>query len=121
MNLDKNQLKRHIQKSDLTAIEKRYLELLVDAKTVNRQWIPCSEQLPAFGLTVHVCAKTFEGRYYYFDAYYLASEGRWGTHTSWAKEDVIGYKSEVAHCFMITHWMPLPDPPEEREEGEENE
>lgn len=41
MTPDKDQLKRHIQKSDLTAIEKRYLEGLVDAqcKTDGRRLI----------------------------------------------------------------------------------
>lgn len=34
MKMDKDQLKRHIHKSDLTAIEKRYLEGLVDAEPV---------------------------------------------------------------------------------------
>lgn len=107
MNLDKDQLKRHILDSDLTAMEKRYLEVLVDGT----RWIPCSEKMPESGLEVHVYAKTLKGLGYCFDAYYAASTGKWHTYTSWAKEEIVGYRSDVSHDFIITHWMPIADRP----------
>ena len=46
MKMDKDQLKRHIHKSDLTAMEKRYLEGLVDAPPViHARW----EKVGEFG------------------------------------------------------------------------
>lgn len=92
-----------------------------DNEQKQSRWIPCSERMPESGLEVHVYAKTLKGLGYCFDAYYAASAGKWHTYTSWAKEEIVGYRSDVSHDFIITHWMPLPEPPEEREEYEENE
>ena len=102
--MDKDQLKRHIHKSDLTAMEKRYLEGLVDGT----RWIPCSERMPESGLTVHVFAvgENFECQ---FDAY-VANSGTWYTFDSSCTEDDRYYS--VSHYLKITHWMPLEEPPE---------
>lgn len=105
--MDREQLKRHIRKSDLTAIEKRYLEEIVDGDAGSR-WIPCSERMPESGETVHVYAvgEDFE---YQFDAY-VASSGNWYTFDDSAREDYTTHA--VSHELKITHWMPLPEPPE---------
>lgn len=114
--MDKEQLKRHIHKSDLTAMEKRYLEGLVDGT----RWIPCSERMPESGLTVHVFAVEGECELF-FDAYYLKTYGEWRTYDVRARMGVNGFTFAVHPDVKITHWMPLPEPPEEREEYEENE
>lgn len=105
--MDKEQLKRHIHKSDLTAMEKRYLEELVDGG----RWIPCSERMPESGLEVHVFA--VEGEWeLFFDAHYLESFGEWNTYDIRARMGKNGFMCTVHPDVKITHWMPLHEPPE---------
>lgn len=44
--IDRERLLRHIARSDLTAVEKRYLEELVRADAAKDEWIKCSKSLP---------------------------------------------------------------------------
>lgn len=105
--MDKEQLKRHIRNSDLTAVEKRYLEGLVDGT----RWIPCSERMPLPGLTVHVFAVQNDGCEMFFDAYYSEGAGIWSTYDSTAKESD-RFSHAVSPLIKITHWMPIADKPE---------
>lgn len=106
--MDREQLKRHIHKSDLTAIEKRYLEELVDGT----RWIPCSERMPLPGLTVHVFAVENDGCEAFFDAYYSATAGEWRTYYSFAREAGNCFSNAVSPLIKITHWMPIAEKPE---------
>lgn len=68
-------------------------KLMVDAPAVNR-WIPCSERLPS-------------------EFNYVLCSGRDGIGvrryigSKWLDENAIAYSTNE-----ITHWMPLPEPPE---------
>jgi hypothetical protein len=62
--------------------------------SVNR-WIPCSERLPEYGEYVMFIRKNCECYIGYYD-----EKNTWNTDYQWfTGEDV-------------THWMPLPEPPE---------
>lgn len=94
--IDLKMLVENIMKSDLLGREKLYLE-----KLLNRtRWIPCSERMPEceqevlvyavdmVGSTIDVdCISEYTQKWRFFD----------GT-------------------FKVTHWMPLPEPPEREEE-----
>lgn len=64
-----------------------------------QKWIPCSERLPKECEDVLVFDSlgntTFTGHYNKYDGW-----------------DVDGF-SALVYDFNITHWMPLPEPPEE--------
>ena len=99
--MDKELMKRHIRESDLTAIEKLYLEMLVDDKTVHRRWIPCNERMPQDMQKVLVCTKkskhAMQATYCVYGEVYCDFDVAGG-----------GYLLVDA----VTHWMPLPEPPE---------
>ncbi len=104
--VNKELLLEHILKSDLTATEKRYLEKLIDSV----KWISVKERLPDIDKKSEV--------------------------PGWSKE-VIGYHRQygIVFCYCristrewmlskschitskITHWMPLPEPPEGESES----
>ena len=99
--MDKELMKRNIRESDLTAIEKLYLEMLVDDKTVHRRWIPCNERMPQDMQKVLVCTKkskhAMQATYCVYGEVYCDFDVAGG-----------GYLLVDA----VTHWMPLPEPPE---------
>ena len=73
----------------------------------NGKWIPCSERLPEFGVDVLVYAKT------------------WEDHIQVAHRQYDGIMWELSDCEYyfsksdVTHWMPLPEPPEEVQDDDE--
>lgn len=86
-------------------------KFVISTPAVNR-WIPCSERLPETpyeGFGVHfrysdcvlVAAKDWMGM-----AYYLTEEGK-----SWWEFADAQTKQRIDRV-EITHWMPLPEPPE---------
>ena len=70
----------------------RAKRIICDAPAVNR-WIPCSERLPEQS-GVYLAYFTFKD----------------GTHAT-----DIAYINTGCHLGSITHWMPLPEPPENGE------
>lgn len=74
-------------------------EMEKNAPAVNR-WIPCSERLPEPLQNVIVCTdiKTVTLAWLMGDNWYFADTGN-GHIEQWGMSDV-------------THWMPLPEPPE---------
>ena len=69
------------------------LEAEVEALKAERRWIPVSERLPEEGEEVVVAV---EGGFVYPDTFDCVSEG-------------------ILHFYdscNVTHWMPLPEPPE---------
>lgn len=65
MTPDKNQLKRHIHKSDLTAMEKRCLEVLVDAEPVRHGYWKHETKENAWGNMVKIRRCSECGKYSY--------------------------------------------------------
>lgn len=117
--MDKEQLKRHIRNSDLTAMEKRYLEGLVDGT----RWIPCSERMPENCEPVNIVWTNNNPESYYshikdklFTATGICYDGKWHWYSSVCED----YLAEYGRCEMdevdeeieILFWMPLPEPPE---------
>lgn len=99
--IDKSLLLKHIQKSDLLGREKMYLEELVHRTA----WIPCSERLPADGQRVLICT----GMQKIFVAAYDRSAAMFRQRVR-----------QVMHAWYgeeVTHWMPLPEPPEIKEDN----
>lgn len=93
------------------AIEELSSENKSLAKSVNqasdilrRRWIPVSERLPERGELV-LTANKFDGVNYS----YLTNSGDWYSANN------IRYDSWTRESY-VTHWMPLPKPPEEVEE-----
>lgn len=100
--IDKSLLLKHIQKSDLLGREKMYLEELVH----RTDWIPCSERLPEIGVPALICALDgcrTTARY--------CADGEWRLTTGGFLHD----------SNVVTHWMPLPELPEDKENENRNE
>lgn len=68
-------------------------------RSIPSRWIPVEERLPEHGknVLVHVANRV----------------GMWHTEIDWQKDN--GEWANNADCewYTITHWMPLPEPPEE--------
>jgi hypothetical protein len=69
-----------------------------------QRWIPVSERLPEDRATI---LAAFKNREILTATYYKRYEGFGGVENYWHIE---GW-----HSGNVTHWMPLPQPPEERE------
>lgn len=92
VQVDKEELIRALQ-YDRDQYEKGYR----DAKQEQR-WIPVSERLPEADKNVLVC--TIHGSFKVAGCNFYNN----GTEVSWATNDGLGERA-------ITHWMPLPEPP----------
>lgn len=66
------------------------------------QWIKCSERMPEEGEDVIV----YDDLKQVHEGFYL----RYGEHVSW---DIYSYKPSYYDEVSVTHWMPLPEPPQE--------
>lgn len=86
-----------IHSRELTALEKRYLEGLVNAS----DWIPCSVRKPANDSYKWAVGITSSGRCIAFQE-----------HNAYENDTVgIFVPTYLAHGSEITHWMPVPDTP----------
>lgn len=93
--VNKELLLEHILKSDLTATEKRYLEKLIDSV----KWISVKERLPkeeTSELLFSADGKVYYGNFGYSKFYAIDSGGIFSGFTA----------------YEVSHWMPLPEPPE---------
>lgn len=103
-------LVENIMKSDLLGRE----------KPLNQsRWIPCSERVPEnAGETVMVSAKNHYNQKFVFTAFQGYDDLKWHTMD-------VGYMNrtrsgtEVSNAWEITHWMPMPEPPESKEDSDE--
>lgn len=84
---------------------KDYWEEACDYKASVPKWIPVSEQLPPIDEEVLVFAYGNEIRVWVLEKQYPYS-----ADVYWECEE--GYWEEVS---VVTHWMPLPEPPEDGE------
>ena len=75
------------------------ISVLKSVSAVNR-WIPCSERLPEYGVDVLVYAKPWEDN---IQVAHIQYDG-----IMWELSDGEFYFSKSD----VTHWMPLPEPPE---------
>lgn len=76
----------------------------------NRGWIPCSERMPECGIMVHVFSVE-DDVVHQFNAF-MRDDGRWGSFEMNARDCGNKFSTAVAPNIKITHWMPLPEPPE---------
>ena len=72
-------------------------------------WISVEDRLPDCGEIVLGALQHWDTKNYYYDVIEKVDED----DCSWRVWD-IGYQSEVSHDYDITHWMPLPSPPEDK-------
>ena len=79
------------------------LDEIENMPSVNR-WIPCSEQMPDRFDTVLLAILSKNG--YGEPAYYVTIGGL--KHGN----EFESYTGEITECETVTHWMPLPEPPE---------
>lgn len=105
----------------------RDLELVREALKRQR-WIPCSERLPESGTECNVVWVNHDPEPYYAAikdvpgvATAICYKGKWYWWSSTCEDILAEYGKndfdQVADCIEITHWMPLPEPPEKRENG----
>lgn len=81
----------------------RAIKIIRNAPAVNR-WIPCSERLPGRFDSVLLAILSKNG--YGEPAYYVTIGGmKNGTEFE-------SYTGDICECEKVTHWMPLPEPPE---------
>lgn len=79
------------------------LDEIENLQAVNR-WIPCSERLPGRFDSVLLAILSKNG--YGEPAYYVTIGGmKNGTEFE-------SYTGDICECEKVTHWMPLPEPPE---------
>ena len=93
--VNKELLLEHILKSDLTATEKRYLEKLIDSV----KWISVNKRLPEES-----------GDYLVFVEGLIENMMYSKRHSAWNATDLNCHKNY--EITTVTHWMPLPEPPE---------
>lgn len=67
------------------------------------RWIPVMERLPYYGEKCLVVLK-------------LAGHNDQLIHTSYCYVQKEGFWSDCGRDYHVTHWMPLPEPPEESEQ-----
>lgn len=100
-DINKDHLRNKILHSrELTALEKRYLEGLVNAS----DWISCSERMPGRFDTVLLAVISKNG--YGEPAYYGTIGGMKNGN------EFESYTGDICECETVTHWMPLPETPE---------
>ena len=68
----------------------------IERLQAERRWIPVSERLPEIGFT-GLCQVAGNG-------YVIARYAPYDSEGGWTSD-------EIGYCF-VTHWMPLPPPPE---------
>ena len=96
---------------------KEYCGWYVCNEVAEQKWIPVTERLPEVGGSYLVVVKykyDFEDAYSYdtdvatyrFDGGYI--DGCWDTYNDW---------DEGQQYIHVTHWMPLPEPPKEVDDG----
>ena len=73
------------------------------------EWIKCSDKLPPIGETV-LCYKGSVFTAWYIEKSCPYEKKRKGWHIDWAKGSYQFFKD-----FDVTHWMPLPDKPNDGE------
>lgn len=73
-----------------------------------QEWIPVTERLPEKGQEVLAYRGDFRGEM--MNTYTYLGSGNW--------EDDYGYRGSAEH-EGLTHWMPLPEPPETEKGGAE--
>lgn len=70
-------------------------------------WISVKDQLPEEGVTVLCYRKTITCGWY-CNSYWPYEKKRKGWHCDWS-----GVIRAMCKKYPVTHWMPLPTPPEE--------
>lgn len=88
-------------RNDLNAIEKDALALIQQLEAQAPRWISVEERLPEDEKDVAVIVKLQKGNWMYLTAFRLPYGGWWIN------------KGAGLDYAEITHWMPLPEPPEE--------
>ena len=109
-----------------------------EGRKMDNRWIPVTERLPELEEDVFVICRTSTGSVYHCIAFYVPEETTefesgycWDyecTHYSEEKDEYYvdegwyesihnldDYRS-VPICDIVTHWMPLPEPPKEDEQ-----
>lgn len=102
----------------------RAIKIIRDAPTVNR-WIPCSERLPennqrviftGYDPDLYICCDDGSNNYILV-GWYKAEQGRGKSlgykslRKGFYAENPKGTSTRM-HEDFVTHWMPLPEPPE---------
>ncbi len=86
-------------KIDITEMVERTIDKIITDGYFVSKWIPCSERMPENYKNVLLYGKKIGILKGFFTAYkdlYIADSGNTGVRK-----------------YAVTHWMPLPDPPEE--------
>lgn len=78
-------------------------KFVLSTPTVNL-WIPCSERLPGRFDSVLLAILSKNG--YGEPAYYVTIGGMKNGN------EFESYTGDICECEKVTHWMPLPEPPE---------
>ena len=79
---------------DISEIVNRAVDKLIESGWRPSEWIPCSERTPSKFLWVLCAGRDGMGVFRY-------------TGAKWLDENGLAYSTNE-----ITHWMPLPEPPE---------
>ena len=80
---------------------------LPSADVVERcRWIPVTELLPPEGVTVLICTEGYDTDFLSF-----------ATTAIWTGEQWLSGWDHKSEIVDVTYWMPLPEPPKEKENG----
>lgn len=93
------------------------IDILDEAPTID-SWISVKDRLPEqAGLKCLVLAKFIDGTYSKFTAFSGYGHPGWWTYEIPYMEGMPN--NRVHHNYKVTHWMPLPEPPEMQKEAKE--
>lgn len=86
----------------------RAIEYAIECIYKRNKWIPVSERLPEVGTGDVLVARSYKGKPYVDIGEFIN-----GTACCWGDEYAINPREHIT-----THWMPLPEPPEEVSNGQ---
>lgn len=100
---------------DTVSVKEKDGNLCIKVKRKDR-WIPCSERMPekdgeylVFTEYEDVFKCTFDSNY----------ESKWGFEQDYRDPDTLGWAGTTWTAVeTVTHWMPLPEPPESEAQHE---
>lgn len=105
---------------DLTRFDKSGLRSFAEAvaEACSPQWIPVEERLPECGNEVLLTTVAAPENKTFQDPKYRGVFQGWIDEAGLWCDSTMDYKYVDAQSWIVTHWMPLPNPPQPPQQGD---